>query len=964
MEWQADWIWADGSESSPRNQWQCFRQSFTVPTTEWHSASISISADSRYILYVNGHLVSRGPVRSWPWEQAYDTLEIGHLLKADRDNLLAVLVMHYGLSTFSYLRGVAGLIAQLDFGTEDGQCIESVVTNANWKTSPHRGYDRRSPRMACQLGFAERLDARLMAEEWALPGYDDSLWHNTTLVGPIGTAPWLKLVPRDIPLLTEEICYATRVESLHRVKPVAWTATLDVRTQMLPDSLNHANMVEYLGYIATTIRVAHQTRAVLGFVNSGSVFRACSLNAIRYQAEDYTGSLPEQYLAVELKAGDNLLLVDVSGIDHGRGLHIGIDCDLPFELISPLGGSEADNEISAFVSIGPFESAVYTNFHLSATLSATDSNYRQVAEVATPEQLSQFSEWIRPVPLSLVSQDDIFGLSVWNKEVSRQDVPPSLQVLVVPTPTPTIVPVYPEDDTRLVIDFGRELSGYVSFEVTASSGTVLDFYGFEYLRGEWRQDTYDLDNTLRYTCRAGRQSYTSAVRRGFRYLMLTVRQALQPLKIHQIHLIQSNYPVPNGGQFQCSDTLLNEVWQISRHTTRLCMEDTFVDCPAYEQTFWVGDSRNEALISYYLFGAEALVKRCLRLVPGSKIQNPFYVNQVPSGWNSVIPNWTFLWAIGCIEYYQQTGEVAFACEMWPHLQFTLDHYLQKLNQQGLLDLEAWNLLDWAPLDQPNEGVVSHQNMLLVRTLRLAGGFARIARDLAGEIRYNHQAEKLQASINKYLWSDEEQAYRDSIHANGELSTTFSMQTQVIAYLSGVVPAEKIGQLEGYLSQSPAHFVQIGSPFMSFFYYEALAHAGQFEQMISDIRYHYGQMIEYNATTCWEMYPDFTENRANPNFLTRSHCHAWSAAPGYFLGAYILGVRNLAPGWQEVLIEPHPCGLRWARGSVPLPGGGEIKVAWELKPDGYTLDLRVWGPENVKIRIKVPPPYLEVNQAPG
>ncbi len=77
------------------------------------------------------------------------------------------------------------------------------------------------------------------------------------------------------------------------------------------------------------------------------------------------------------------------------------------------------------------------------------------------------------------------------------------------------------------------------------------------------------------------------------------------------------------------------------------MEDTFVDCPAFEQVFWVGDSRNEALVSNYLYGVNDIVKRCLRLVPGSKDQTPLYADQVPSGWSSVIPNWTFFWAIAC-----------------------------------------------------------------------------------------------------------------------------------------------------------------------------------------------------------------------------------------------------------------------------------------------------------------------------
>src|SRR5690606_559826 len=151
-----------------------------------------------------------------------------------------------------------------------------------------------------------------------------------------------------------------------------------------------------------------------------------------------------------------------------------------------------------------------------------------------------------------------------------------------------------------------------------------------------------------------------AIRRGLRYVMVTVRNAIRPVKFYGIRMLQSNYPVAEIGRFHSSDALLNEVWEISKHTTQLCLEDTFVDCPAYEQVFWVGDSRNEALVHYYLFGDPAIVKRCLRLVPSSKVQTPLYVDQVPSGWNSVIPNWTFFWAIACYEYYEQTGDVAFA----------------------------------------------------------------------------------------------------------------------------------------------------------------------------------------------------------------------------------------------------------------------------------------------------------------
>src|SRR5690606_26432978 len=110
----------------------------------------------------------------------------------------------------------------------------------------------------------------------------------------------------------------------------------------------------------------------------------------------------------------------------------------------------------------------------------------------------------------------------------------------------TEIPRFDGADTEVIIDFGRELSGYISFELTAEAGTVVDCYGFEYMRDGWRQDTHSLDNTLRYTCRAGRQNYSSLIRRGMRYVMLTIRHpsaTAKPVRIAGFSVIQSHYPV-------------------------------------------------------------------------------------------------------------------------------------------------------------------------------------------------------------------------------------------------------------------------------------------------------------------------------------------------------------------------------------------------------------------------------------
>jgi alpha-L-rhamnosidase len=156
---------------SPRNEWRCFRKSFQVPAEGWSEANLSITADSRYVLYVNGERVGRGPVRCWPFEQAYDTYDIMCHLKPGQTNTVSVLVMHFGINTFYYVRGLGGLLAQLDWtaaaksGTFSRSELEltsgSILSDETWTTHLHTGHNRRVPRMSMQQAFAAVRRLRL-----------------------------------------------------------------------------------------------------------------------------------------------------------------------------------------------------------------------------------------------------------------------------------------------------------------------------------------------------------------------------------------------------------------------------------------------------------------------------------------------------------------------------------------------------------------------------------------------------------------------------------------------------------------------------------------------------------------------------------------------------------------------------------------------------------------------------------
>ncbi|WP_010278050.1 family 78 glycoside hydrolase catalytic domain [Paenibacillus senegalensis] len=977
-DWKASWIWG-GSEESPRNEWRCFRTTFDVPAEGWSAARFSITADSRYVLFINGTRVGRGPVRSWPQELAYDSYDVRPWLRKGQTNTAAVLVMHFGISTFSYIRGRGGLLAQLDWSVQGsegaGEESGSLITDGNWRTSIHAGHNPRAPRLSLQQAFTEWVDAAQWDEDWTTAEYEEgAAWEQAAVIGPAGMQPWPTLKPRDIPHLTEETIYPVRVEAMSRVTPLEWTVYLDARSIMDPASEKHGNSIMYAGYIATQLRMSGDSKITLGFAYTAPVLQALWIDGSRYPKSQWRGIGQDRYLDVELTAGGHLVLFELAGYDHGRGLFVGIDSAVPFEVVSPLAGEAGRH--TAFAAIGPFECFEYIDHQTTPeqerqkkTVQACADfsgqtpdldpagmeryeQFRETGKAKSVEELHARGSLLRAASPLHVCPESVYTLTLWKKKQVPLSVPAQMQQMVTANSAAAEIPVYEAQDTELIIDFGKEWSGYVEFELEAAAGTVIDLFCVEYIRDGNVHYTHYLDNSLRYICREGKQRFASNVRRGFRYGIMTVRNAGRPVQMYEITVRQSNFPLAEVGQFQCSDAVLNDIWEMSRHTTRLCMEDTFVDCPAYEQTFWVGDSRNEALIGYYLFGAEPLVKRCLDLVPGSAFQTPLYADQVPSGWNSVIPNWTFFWAEACCEYVHRTGDTGYARSIWPHVRYTLEHYLERLDERGLLAMKAWNFLDWAPMDQPRSGVVSHQNMFLVKALRSAALLAELAGQAEEGDGFLDHAERLKQAIGQHLWSEERKAYLDCIHEDGRRSDIFSMQTQVAAYLCGIADGGRKQQLEAYLASPPESFVQIGSPFMSFFYYEALVQKGDVERLVDDIRKQYGSLLRYGATTCWETYPSTSDVNPYPNQLTRSHCHAWSAAPGYFLGSQVLGVAGSGLGWTDVVVQPKPCGMEWARGSVPLPHEGRIDVAWTVRQDG-TMLLQAWAPAGVNVTLRLP-----------
>jgi hypothetical protein len=334
-----------------------------------------------------------------------------------------------------------------------------------------------------------------------------------------------------------------------------------------------------------------------------------------------------------------------------------------------------------------------------------------------------------------------------------------------------------ENGTCILLDFGDEKAGRVAFEADAPAGTVLDMHCFEMINDAGIFYMPER-NTLRYICRSGVQEYISCRRRGFRYLMLTVTGSTGPVRLKNIRVIEHRCPV-EPGDFVCSDERLNRIYRMSLRTTEVCMLETYVDCPGYEQNPWTGDARCTAAVNLYNFGAYDFDRQYLRLIAQSiedgvcrvyRHNNPRYKAGLylpcachPTYPEGCIPMWSFLWLMQVWGHYECTGDRDALAEVFYAVKETLHRCERMTDDRGLFDMQgAWNLIEWANNDLDYYGEVTANNILLAQCFGCAADMADVLGEPELSVHYRAQQTAYRAAVNQYCWSEADRAYVDTV----------------------------------------------------------------------------------------------------------------------------------------------------------------------------------------------------------
>ena len=203
--WQGKWIWSADGASLGLNTYVQFRKTFDVKNIP-NEVIADISADSKYMLYVNGRFVCRGIPLCDPLYQYYDQIDIAPYLKPGK-NAIAVLVHYYGVGTSKYQHsGRPGLLFEAQVGKK------IIASDAGWKVHVDEAYTRNVPRICASNmlhGFQEHFDARKDVLGWQNEDFNDSKWAKAIVLEWLGNdnppfEPWMSLLPRDIPHYFEE----------------------------------------------------------------------------------------------------------------------------------------------------------------------------------------------------------------------------------------------------------------------------------------------------------------------------------------------------------------------------------------------------------------------------------------------------------------------------------------------------------------------------------------------------------------------------------------------------------------------------------------------------------------------------------------------------------------------------------------------------------------------------------------
>ena len=431
------------------------------------------------------------------------------------------------------------------------------------------------------------------------------------------------------------------------------------------------------------------------------------------------------------------------------------------------------------------------------------------------------------------------------------------------------------------------------------------------------------------------QQFTPLNWRTFRYLQLIVETKDESLVIDDLYSLFTGYPFKYNAKLETDDKDLDKILEIGWRTARLCAWETYMDCPYYEQLQYVGDTRIQALVSYYNSGDDRLARNAITLLDHSRFSEGITQSRYPTAVLQQIPTFS-LWWIGMLhDYYLYRDDKDFVRDKLQGTRDVLSFFKRYQMADGSLnDPPYWEFTDWANGKQFkvgkswNAGVapIGANGNSSVLDLQLLWAY-QLAAELEGKLGskeyasvYAQRAAQLKQTIRSKYW-----VASRGIFADRPEKDAFSQHANSLAILTGVAtPTQVTGIAHKLLTDTTMIPASI---YFKYYLHLALIKAGLGNDYISWLSI-WRDNIKWGMTT-WAEMSDIASSR--------SDCHAWGSSPNIELYRTVLGIESDAPGFKRVKIEPHLGTITNIGGEIPHPKGN-ISVKYAMQNNKWRINV--------------------------